>query len=614
LEIYQPYLTFYQPIEIIPKKPIDYINFPFSNHDKFRKGIRSMKIKVYLTIITFMLGFLIPYQPTEAKTFTDVTQYKNEIGFLTGRGIIKGYDNEFRPTAPIKRLQAVQMILREKQVALTGAPNPGLTDLKPGDYGYDEVAKAIEMGFIGGKTDSKTGRKYFDPYGTLTRAQMAKVLAIAYGLSGVYPGDFKDVPKDDWAHEFVEALAKNNITTGYPGNVFKPNQALTRQHFALFMARMLNDQFKPQPDFQVHFLDVGQGDSILVFFPDGKTMLVDGGKREMGKTVVQYLKDQGVSTLDLVVATHPDADHLGGLLEVLDKIKVKAVLDNGVSHTTETYSDYLRLLRDKNIPVSIAKEGQLLDLDKRVKVEVLNSGGANEESNEASIVLKLSMCTIDFLLTGDAEAKQEAEMVQTYNMEAEILKVGHHGSSSSTSTVLLDEVKPKVAILSYGLNNSYGHPHKEVMNRLNQWGTNMYSTAQSGSIVVKANCNGYDVLAHPWKYADKVEESPVKPPLETGKLSITGLDLEKEKVSVKNIGTNDVTMTGWKLVSVNGNQTYDFPKGFVLKSGKTVTITSGTNAVEAWPSTLMWTKSNIWNNSGDRAELYDPTGKLLHAR
>jgi competence protein ComEC len=580
-----------------------------------------LKNKVYLLLIILIISTVLPAQPTEAKAFSDVTQYENEIGFLTGREIIKGYNNQFRPLDPIKRIQAVQMILREKQVALTGAPNPGLSDMKPGDYGYDEVAKAIEMGFIGGKTDPKTGRKYFDPSGTLTRAQMSKVLSIAYGLSGVYPGDFKDVPKGNWAHEYVEALAKNNITTGYPGNLFKPNQPLTRQHFAVFMARMLNDEFKPLPDFQVHFLDVGQGDSILVLFPDGKKMLVDGGKRDMGNLVVKYLKEQGVKSLDLVVSTHPDADHLGGLIAVLENIPVKAILDSGKTHTTIVYSDYLRLINEKGIGVSIAKEGQVLNLDKRVKVEVLNSGDIHEDLNEASIVLKLSMGTIDFLLTGDAGINEETHMYQTYNVEAEVLKAGHHGSNTSTSALFLDEVKPKVAILSYGLNNSYGHPHKEVVDRLLQWGTNIFSTAQSGTIVVKTNGKTYDVLASPWEYAEKTNEgnkpepSPSPAPgLETGNLKITALDFGKEIAFIKNMDTKDITMTDWKLVSVNGNQTFHFPDGFVLKAGQTVLITSGPNAAEKLPSKLFWTEKNIWNNSGDSAKLYDPFGKLIHAK
>jgi competence protein ComEC len=583
-----------------------------------------LKNKVYLLLITLIIVFLLPAQPTSAKVFSDVTHYESEVGFLTGREIIKGYNNKFRPNDSIKRIQAVQMILREKQVSLTGAPDPGLTDMKPGDYGYEEVAKAIEMGFIGGKTDPRTGKKYFDSFGTLTRAQMSKVLSIAYGLSGVYPGDFKDVPKDDWAHEYVEALAKNNITTGYPGNLFKPNQALTRQHFAVFMARMLNDEFKPLPDFQVHFLDVGQGDSILVLFPDGKNMLVDGGKRDMGSLVVKYLKEQGVKSLDLVVSTHPDADHLGGLIDVLENMRVKAILDSGKSHTTIVYSDYLRLIKEKGIDFTIAKEGQILDLDKRVKVEVLNSGDPQEDLNEASIVLKLSMGTIDFLLTGDAGVAEETHMYQTYNVEAEILKAGHHGSNTSTSALFLDEVKPKIAILSYGLNNSYGHPHKEVVDRLQQWGTKIFSTAQSGTILVKTNGTTYDVLANPWEYAEKTNEGegnqnvkPNPPPptsLETGNLKITALDLGKEIAFVKNIGTTDITMTDWKLVSVNGNQTYKFPDGFVLKAGQTVLVTSGPNAVEKLPSKLLWTEKNIWNNSGDSAKLYDPFGKLIDAK
>lgn len=182
--------------------------------------------------------------PSFASTFKDVYKYKEEIHFLTSKGIITGYkDGTFKPENPINRLQAVQMILREKGITNYTAPNPHFSDLQPGDYGYNEVAKAVSMGLISGKSDSASGRKYFDPYGTLTRAQMAKILVLAYDLEGKHNRNFYDVPRDDWAYEFVSALAANKITTGYGDGSFRPSINLSRQHFAVFMARNLDDRF-----------------------------------------------------------------------------------------------------------------------------------------------------------------------------------------------------------------------------------------------------------------------------------------------------------------------------------------------------------------------------------
>ncbi|TLS35600.1 S8 family serine peptidase [Pseudalkalibacillus caeni] len=171
--------------------------------------------------------------------FSDVTQYKEEINYLAERGIIKGYDDgTFKPLEPVKRLQAVQMILREMGVNVTNAPNPNFSDMQPGDYGYDEVAKAVELGIIKGK-DGK-----FNPWGELTRAQMAKILVKAYELQGTYSKDFNDVPKTFWAYSYISALAANGITTGYSDNTFRPNNNISRQHFSVFMARYLNPNFR----------------------------------------------------------------------------------------------------------------------------------------------------------------------------------------------------------------------------------------------------------------------------------------------------------------------------------------------------------------------------------
>ncbi|WP_404405056.1 S-layer homology domain-containing protein [Jeotgalibacillus malaysiensis] len=181
--------------------------------------------------------------PAQAASFSDVSQYKSEINYLTEQGIIKGYqDVTFAPAKNVARLQAVQMILREMGVTDFTAPDPGFTDLKSGDYGYAEVAKAVELGFISGKTD-RNGNKFFDPYGSLSRAQMAKILSVAYDLEKEWRYYFNDVKRGHWAKDYIDVLASEAITTGYEDQTFRPENLIQRQHFALFMARLLNEDF-----------------------------------------------------------------------------------------------------------------------------------------------------------------------------------------------------------------------------------------------------------------------------------------------------------------------------------------------------------------------------------
>jgi serine protease Do len=173
--------------------------------------------------------------------FRDVTQYQKEIDYLTSLGIVQGYqDGTFRPTSPVKRLQAVQIILRTLGIEAEEESDIEFKDLKPGDYGYKEVATAVELGIVNGKNDGS-----FDPYGKLTRAQMAKIFANAFNLQGKTTKEFTDVKKEDWAYDYVQALAANEVTTGYPNGSFRPNAPITRMHFAVFMARYINDEFKP---------------------------------------------------------------------------------------------------------------------------------------------------------------------------------------------------------------------------------------------------------------------------------------------------------------------------------------------------------------------------------
>jgi competence protein ComEC len=250
----------------------------------------------------------------------------------------------------------------------------------------------------------------------------------------------------------------------------------------------------------VTFINVGQGDSILVQMPNGKSMLVDGGRRTAGDKVVAYLKKAGVTSLDRLVATHPDADHIGGLVDVLQQFNVKKVIDSGKDHTSETYMDYLKLVDQKDIPFHVAKTGEKLDLDPAVDIKVLNSGNTapTDENNDSSIVLKITYGKVSVLLTGDAPKDVEKQMMENgEDVSATILKPGHHGSSTSSSLEFLEAVHPKVAVLSYG-ENDYGHPNSGVVSRLRQVGAKVYSTFASGDIVVSTDGATYQVSAKPW--------------------------------------------------------------------------------------------------------------------
>lgn len=189
-----------------------------------------------------MIFVIVPQSQAQATTFKDVTLYKDEITYLAERNIIHGYgDGTFGPERNLTRLQAVIMILREKDIVDLTAPNPNFTDLNPGDYGYEFVAKAVELGFIGGKT-ATDGSKSFDPHGALTRGQMAKILAEGYDLTKTKDYSFVDVGDTHWAKDYVSILASEDITTGYQDGTFKPEAKLQRQHFAVFMARLLQNR------------------------------------------------------------------------------------------------------------------------------------------------------------------------------------------------------------------------------------------------------------------------------------------------------------------------------------------------------------------------------------
>ncbi|MFB7139660.1 ComEC/Rec2 family competence protein [Gottfriedia sp. NPDC056225] len=237
----------------------------------------------------------------------------------------------------------------------------------------------------------------------------------------------------------------------------------------------------------VYFFDVGQGDSMVLILPNGKTVLIDGGDVEHGGAVIKKLKRLHVNAIDLLVSTHPDIDHIGGLLKVMNSVKISKILDSGKKYNSHSYYLYKKEAFQKNIPISIAKLNEKILLDPNVDITVLNSGKKSYTNNNSSIVLKVKYADISILLTGDIERKAEQRLIKSENIDAQVLKIPHHGSSTSTSEAFLFAVNPTVAILSYDKFNLFGHPHRSVMKRLNHLGIKQYTTDQYGDIELSTN-------------------------------------------------------------------------------------------------------------------------------
>lgn len=290
------------------------------------------------------------------------------------------------------------------------------------------------------------------------------------------------------ALEFLPADAPLPPDSAQTGAVIEESQETDIQEFPL----------------AVHFLDVGQADSILVLSGD-EAMLVDAGDMGGGDEVVDYLKTQGVEKLDYLVMTHPHADHIGGMPEVLEAFPVDTVILPDAETSTKLYARVLESIYDKELTVRQPIPGDSFSLGE-AQCLILGPAALDYEGlNNFSVVLKITLGETSFLLTGDAESQAEQDILDTgADVRADVLKVGHHGSYTSSSQKFLDAVHPHLAVISVGEGNSYGMPHKEPLQRLREMGVRVLRTDQLGPIVVCSDGQSLEI-------AHAQGEAPVEP-------------------------------------------------------------------------------------------------------
>lgn len=234
--------------------------------------------------------------------------------------------------------------------------------------------------------------------------------------------------------------------------------------------------------FAVHFIDVGQGDSALILC-DGEAMLIDGGEASQSSKIYAYLKAHGVDHLEYMVATHAHSDHVGGLSGALNYASVDTALCPVTEYDSDAFRNYVKYLGIQGVSISVPHTGDAFSLGSAT-VQVLGPQTDYEDPNDSSIVLKVIYGATSFLFTGDAERSAEADILEAgYDLAATVLKIGHHGSDTSTTYPFLREVMPQYAVISVGKNNSYGHPAEDTLSRLRDAAVQVYRTDLQGTII-----------------------------------------------------------------------------------------------------------------------------------
>lgn len=326
---------------------------------------------------------------------------------------------------------------------------------------------------------------------------------------------------------------------------------------------------------RVNYIDVGQGDSIFIQLPNNETMLIDAGEAYKSDNVINYLNNLGITKIDYVIGTHPHTDHIGGLEEVINTFDIGSIYMPRASSTSKTYEDLLTTISSKGLKVKTAKSGVVVLDEDNLKLEfIAPNSDSYSELNNYSAVLKLTYLDNTFLFMGDAETLSEEEI--TSEIKADVIKVGHHGSDSSSSLEFVKKVSPEYAIIMVGEGNSYNHPYQSIIDRYESVGAKVLRTDLDGNII--CDCEGSTVTCD----GDKDSSSNSNSNNSTNNISLVSL-------------TSPVSRGNNATISIKGlpNTTYDIDVMYSSGASKASGLEDKTSDSEGNVSWTFKVSSNV---------------------
>lgn len=333
-------------------------------------------------------------------------------------------------------------------------------------------------------------------------------------------------------------------------------------------------------ELKVHYIDVGQADSILIQ-QGNNSMLIDAGNNADSELVKSYIQKQGITSLQYVIGTHPHEDHIGGLDYVINSFKIGNVFMPKKTATTRTFEDVLNAVKNKGLKITQPSIGQSFNLGE-AKFTILAPNQIYDNANDCSIVVKLTYGSNSFLFTGDAEGTSEMSMVNSgSNISADVLKVGHHGSKTSTVTNFLNKVNPKYAVVSVGKGNKYKHPSQGVMDRLKSKNVKVYRTDENGTIIATSNGKDIKFNCNPASYKGFAsgQDQASKPKTNSANTNSKNSTKKTGTVPKKQTQTNPTNNYKSAQQTTQSNAVYITPKGKKYHRGGCRTIKNSSKKI-----------------------------------